>query len=420
MNIDKLKQMLKPGMKYKYPQLCEAYGTEKKTGKAKQLQLKEFERYAKLEKDGVWFTVTEIYENPLEKVDGRGKSEATKQALANSDKGRKPDFDYDDELQLMILLFLAKRTYAENTELGRRNNIKYNYTVGATTLFVQTGLCSDYYSDVLCKDGFYLIGTTEQIKRGMALYTRSEFREAFRDFHKHMQKDTRTALNNLRKRKVLDYIETKSWFDGSEWHPCNDEEMQCIVEAREDTIDWWNSTHEKQLSEAYDLYNSWTLTQKEKNEAFEWMNKRLAETLSEDYVCHTSSFKIYCSQRAIERHLIKIGYADLIEDKNKADIKLQQVGEKNLELQLKRTLNKRRIEDIQKMEDYYAKEELIKTGQIERRGYGKRAVDTKPYAPLANDEIYENAKELLKQGILGVDKKQTGKANKIIKNKKMK
>ena len=412
-------ELLEKGKQYKYKDLCEAFEVESKTGNAKKAQFKTFEQYLVLEKNGTWFTVVDFHEEVQERQDGRGKSEASKQALAESQGHRKPCFSYDDELQLMILLYLARRTYAENLELNRRANVKYFYNIGMSSLFVQSGLCSNFYHDVLCKDGYYLLGSKQDVKDGVALYTRSEFKEAFRDFYKHMQNDTRTALENLRKRKVLDYYEIKSWFDGKEWHPCDDYEMQCIVEAREDAIDWWNATHVKQLRETYDLYNQWTLTPKEKDEAFEWMNNRLKELISKDFVCYASSFKVFCSERAINRHLTKIGYEDLINNAELIDKKISEVKQKNLDLQLERTLNKRREEDIRKYNEFL-EQEPTKVEVRTLRGHGKttKEVVKPPYAPLANDEIYENAKELLKQGIFGVSEEEAKKINKMINSRK--
>lgn len=412
-------ELLEKGKQYKYKDLCEAFGVEPKTGNAKKAQFKTFEQYLVLEKNGTWFTVVDFHEQVQERNDGRGKSEATQKALAESDKGRKPKFNYDDELQLMILLYLAKRTYAENLETGGKPNVKYFYNVGMSSLFIQSGLCSNFYHDVLCKDGYYLLGSKRDVEKGIALYTKSEFKEAFRDFYKHMQNDTRTALENLRKRKVLDYYEIKSWFDGQEWHPCNDEEMSLIIEAREDAIDWWNETHKKQIATTYDLYNQWALTPKEKDEVFEWMNKRLAETLSEDFICYTSTFKIFCSERAINRHLTKIGYGELIDNKELIDKKINEVKQKNLDLQIERTLNKTRNKHIEALEKFYEQEPTV----VERHGYGKRAiiekqVDNMPYSPLADEQIYENAKELLKKGIFGVSQEEARAINKMINSRK--
>ena len=401
------------GATYKnWKALCEVLGVEPKSGSYKQKQERDFKQYFNWEKNGQKITITEIYEVVQEREDGRGKSESSLQALKDNRANKQPKFKYDDELQLMILLYLANRTYAENERLGRRSNVKYNYCIACSSMYTQTGLCSNYYTDILSKDGMFLIGTTEQIQNGVALYTKSEFREAFRDFYKHMQHDTRTALENLRKRKVLDYVEVKSWFDGQEWHECGDYEMQCIVEAREDTIDWWNATHTKQLKETYDLYNQWTLTQREKDEAFDWMHNRLKEMIGEGYVCHTSSFKVYCSQRAIERHLDRIGFIELLENEEARREKIQELKTKNLNLQLERTLDKERVKHIQRLEQQQQQEQLA----TPRRGFGKRK-EEKIYVPLANDEIYNNAKELLKQGIFGVSSEQYKKAETIIKQK---
>ena len=402
MNLDLLKENI--GNKVKYATLCEAFGVEKKTGKSKQLQIKDFERYAKLEKDGTWFTVVEVYDTPQEKINNKGKSEASLKALEQHRGHRQPDFKYDDELQLAILLYLVNRTNSENEEKQYRPNIKYPYIIGEKQLFTQTGLCDDFYKKVLSQDGYYLIGTREQIEKGEAMYTKQQYEEAFRDFYKHMQNDTRTALNDLRRRKVLEYIEIKSWYDGTEWHECNDMEMQMIVEAREDVIDWWNATHSKQLKETYDLYNSWTLTPKEKEEAFNYMNNRLKETISENYVSYTTSFKVYCSQRAIERHLTNIGCEHLMHDKKEMKRIIDNVSDKAMMLQLRRTLDKKREEHIR-----------IRYEWEQQTHFGKVKL---PYAPLADDETYNKARYLLDKAIYGANEKEYDEHTKIINKRK--
>lgn len=397
------------GTTYKnWKALCEVLEVEPKpSGNSRDAQAKDFKQYFNWEKQGQKITVTEIYNTVQEREPGRGKSEASKQALEQHRGHRQPDFTYDDELQLAILLYLSNRTYYENEERQHRPNVKYPYVVGMSQLFTQTGLCSDFYKDVLNPYGYYLIGSKEQVSKGQAMFTKIQYEEAFRDFYKHMQNDVRTALNDLRRRKVLEYVEIKSWYDGQEWHPCNDVEMSLIVEAREDTIDWWNATHEKQLKETYDLYNNWTLTPKEKDEAFTYMNNRLKETISEDYVTYTSSFKVYCSQRAIERQLTKIGCNDLTRKEREAII--AKVSEKNMELQLKRTLDKQRSQQLETFYKWAEQEESVKH-------FGKKK--DVPYMPLADDENYLKAKELLEHGVLGVDEEKKEKYTEMINKRK--
>lgn len=54
-----------------YKVLCRLLGQETTTGKAKQYQLKNFERYFAWEKAGQKFTIVDIYDTPLEKIDLR-------------------------------------------------------------------------------------------------------------------------------------------------------------------------------------------------------------------------------------------------------------------------------------------------------------------------------------------------------------
>lgn len=68
MQIEKLKvgQVLK-----NYKELCKVLGIEPKTGKSKQLQLKELERYLKYHKEGNKIIIDQIYPKELEKLDKR-------------------------------------------------------------------------------------------------------------------------------------------------------------------------------------------------------------------------------------------------------------------------------------------------------------------------------------------------------------
>ncbi|PJI09957.1 MULTISPECIES: hypothetical protein [Clostridium] len=70
MNINNLEL----NKKYKnYKILCDVLKEKIKTGKSKQLQFKEWERYFTYHKDGNAFIIDEIYINPKEKIDNRGK-----------------------------------------------------------------------------------------------------------------------------------------------------------------------------------------------------------------------------------------------------------------------------------------------------------------------------------------------------------
>lgn len=70
---------------YKYVELCNIFGEERKTGKSKQLQIKKWERCYELKKgEKATFIIGEIYNNPKEKIDNRGKSKGSR----NNYKGK--------------------------------------------------------------------------------------------------------------------------------------------------------------------------------------------------------------------------------------------------------------------------------------------------------------------------------------------
>ena len=54
--------ILKSGDRVKYKTLCEAFEVEPKTGNSKLKQLKDFEKYVRFEKEGIWFNILEIKE----------------------------------------------------------------------------------------------------------------------------------------------------------------------------------------------------------------------------------------------------------------------------------------------------------------------------------------------------------------------
>lgn len=80
----KIKELFEVGQQYKYKTLCEPFGLQPTGGDSKKRQFKIFEQYMRLEKNGTWYTVVEIYEEIREKKDGRknnGKNEASLKAL---------------------------------------------------------------------------------------------------------------------------------------------------------------------------------------------------------------------------------------------------------------------------------------------------------------------------------------------------
>ena len=78
-------QLLQTGATYSYKELCETLGTNTKAGDSKTAQMKEFARYfnwehpinPKTKKPSKKFTITEIYDTPKERKDGRSNGNST-------------------------------------------------------------------------------------------------------------------------------------------------------------------------------------------------------------------------------------------------------------------------------------------------------------------------------------------------------
>lgn len=72
MSVENKYKELEAGQEFKfYPYLCEFLEEPVKTGKAKTLQLKDFERYFAFFKDGRSYIICQVFDEPLEKEDNR-------------------------------------------------------------------------------------------------------------------------------------------------------------------------------------------------------------------------------------------------------------------------------------------------------------------------------------------------------------
>ena len=72
MDMESVQHTLQTGMVVKnYKEMCSLLNEKVTTGEAKQIQLRNWERFFKYKKEGHKFMITEILEKPLEKKDKR-------------------------------------------------------------------------------------------------------------------------------------------------------------------------------------------------------------------------------------------------------------------------------------------------------------------------------------------------------------
>jgi hypothetical protein len=79
-----------------YKTLCEELYQPIKTGKSKNLQLEDWNRYFEYSRSGNSYIINKIYETPKEKIDGRGKSDGSRRSI------------YGNAAQLLITDLLAR------------------------------------------------------------------------------------------------------------------------------------------------------------------------------------------------------------------------------------------------------------------------------------------------------------------------
>ncbi|GIN22636.1 hypothetical protein [Siminovitchia fordii] len=198
MRVDKLKT----GMKFKnYKDICNVLEMEIKRGNSRKAQIKDLERYCRLIKQGHSFTIAEVYKNPLEKLDMRGKNSV-----------------YGELLQLLITDFLidkGNRTIiTRNNFLSNINMINKNYTYcSENAYFLANYIDIDKY---IVYDFFNTSG--------------SNIRAAFD-----------TALNNLKDKSLILYsIITMVCYKSSEHAEASQKDKDIIVKCQSDVLSEFN------------------------------------------------------------------------------------------------------------------------------------------------------------------------------------
>ena len=402
--------LLQVGMKYKYQQLCDAFGFKPATGNTKKKHMTTFEQYLKLEKQGTWFLVVEKYGEVQERNDKRkdnGKSEASIEA----DEQRaifKPD-----EIQLAILWTLGSKYY-EN-KVKEDSSIIY---IPKNKLHVELGLCNQFFI-TLFRNKYYYTKLRKDDDREI-VYDAWKVNVAFNvntkyhNLNDSMKDYTLTAFKQLQRRKVLEYSYWKAWSDGSKEMLFTDEQMKVFLSVREDTLTWWNETYSnKQCTTIGNVYGN--LTPKEIKVFEEKLKELLRETKEFrrlQYYC--SCYKTYFSIRAIKKELSRRGIevGDTKADFDKAFIEnmqdtIKRVNNRIINEQVKR-IDKLRNEQFKKFEKY--EDELNKfyeyVEQHKERGFGRQTM-VEPKKPNCDLIDYENYKEVLEILYLGLQLEMT-------------
>lgn len=176
--------------RYKYKELYELFGEEKKTGKSKQLQIKDWERYINLEKvEKANFVVHKIYSTPLPKVDGRKTGNTGKNPNSH---GNNIEGIYGKYIDPILI------DYFQNCIK------KENYVIWETTNMIAERCGMINWNYRCCNSNKYffkqLINQENQIKM-----TNTPFYNVFMKINEIKRKPIISSLDRLQKQKLIKY-----------------------------------------------------------------------------------------------------------------------------------------------------------------------------------------------------------------------
>ena len=173
---------LKVGMVIKnYKELCKILEVEEKKSGSKKYQLQSFERFFRYEKQGNKFIITEIFNDPLPVIDGRGKNP---NSHGNNHIGQ-PVFKNDLEI---IITDIIATEYQNKTTLDKNINIPKSYMF--------------FNSCMVNKDYLNLYNIMEKVSKDedIPLITIDNFYNTSRT---KMTKNMERALNGLKNQGLL-------------------------------------------------------------------------------------------------------------------------------------------------------------------------------------------------------------------------
>ena len=422
-------QLLQTGATYSYKELCETLGTTTKAGDSKTAQMKEFARYfnwehpinPKTKKLSKKFTILEIYDTPMEKIDNRknnGKHENSMKALKEN-RHTQESFFNEDELQLALLWLIANRGMKDkNYETIASANFSPD------EFYVSLGLCNRNFKFLTREKSYY----TKRSESDKGLYEQWQVNTAFYDVYNDMKKRTSTALNQLQRQGLLTYKYWKVYSDvEGNTFTFTDQQNKEFLAQRENAYQWWEAKYPKsKVKNVGDIYTY--LTNPEIGEFEQKLMELLQETGLFNDICYYSScfiidFDVRTIKRELENRGFIVGTTNKEFDKAFGEIKPMVSAKVNAKF-LERCHNKvdgQRSKQEKQWENFELELERFQEEQVrllqERRGYGMSAfLQEQPKMPYTGLLDSEKSKETHGLVDLGISEKQTREQKKLMKD----
>lgn len=386
---------LKTGERYKYKDLCLAFGFQPATGNTKKKHLTTFEQYLNIEKDGTWFMIHEIYDSPREREDGRKFNMFTEQHVQES-------FFTKDELQLAVLWILGIRAF----NMPKQHEKTNGFCIPTKELYVAVGLCNEFYN-MMAHNKFYY---TKRRKEDDGVFWKWQVDIAFKHLYNDMKNRTITAFNQLQRNKVLEFSYWKCLAKSDGFVAFTDEQMDLFLEKRDEALDWWNSEHGVKYATVGKFYER--ATTKDIKEFEHYLKVQMSMTGKfKDFRYYTSCFKVHYTLKSVQRELADRGY--------KVDTKEEFMD--SFRQSMEQVVARINTKFIERHEGYLIKErdkhfdtfyeyvdglpEPVEVVDDEpRKGFGRvRKIEERtpkpPFHALTDSELYEETKEVMLLGM---------------------
>ena len=292
---------LQVGQEFKnYKTLCDFLETSTKTGKSKQIQLKEWQRHFTYEKQGNKFIILEIHYNKLERVDNRKNNTFVVQHKQPS------FFNEESELSTSTLFLLSQALPFTREHIDDKN---YRVIPFKTHDFYrEIGYCNHNYQTLTELHGSY----AKAIPSRLSSYI-------LQDTGRKMKKFTQTVLSQMKRQGLLDWSYSKAWIEhvydentsriiDTIEHVATIEEKGRIMEGMNHAFNKWNEKYpEKKLKNIYGIYM--VLSKSEREKVFDWARDYIREYIPK-YEYSYSTYEVIFIPQVIIRELFNRGFTE--------------------------------------------------------------------------------------------------------------
>lgn len=310
-----------------YKELCALLGEKEHGGDSRKAQLKEFARYFEWEKSGQKFLITDIYDTPLPKEDGRNKGK------------------YVKCIEIVLLNYLSKQK-------------GYTCTLSKKKWWELLGMINRKYDNV----------SQEELLEINPVITKFEIRHYYQRCNKKLEEILFSALRSLSSRKLIDWeIETVIVTQNQEkqhYRVANEFEKKMILRAERYVL--------HKIMHLEKMFN--VFAKQKQDEFYRLVNELLENSLDKDWQYYYKRVKIIYNHDQVveaipdlEAELRKLELNDKVV--NALNEHAEENYRKNGEKLFEKIVNEEDISGEWKMPDTYVMAQKLLTDELIRLGH---------------------------------------------------